>query len=72
MNIESDLLIKDPALAEIVKRLVEAFQPERVCLFGSKARGDTDPDSDYDLILIVPDDAQPPRLRNVARHRHSR
>ena len=45
--------IHDPALAEIVRRLVEAFQPERIYLFGSKARGDAGPDSDYDLMVLV-------------------
>src|SRR5438552_4915876 len=30
----------DPALAEAVRRLVEAYQPESVYLFGSVARGD--------------------------------
>ncbi|MBI4832551.1 MAG: nucleotidyltransferase domain-containing protein [Candidatus Lindowbacteria bacterium] len=64
MNIETDILNNDPALAEIVKRLVEAFRPERIYLFGSKARGDTDPDSDYDLMLIVPDDAPPEQRRS--------
>jgi predicted nucleotidyltransferase len=54
-------LTSDPALAEIVRRLVEAYQPERIYLFGSKARGDTGPDSDYDLLVIVPDDAPPER-----------
>lgn len=47
--------IPDPALAEIVRRLVEAFQPERIYLFGSKARGDAGPDSDYDLMVLVPE-----------------
>ncbi|HEV7213820.1 MAG TPA: nucleotidyltransferase domain-containing protein [Chloroflexota bacterium] len=56
--------IHDPALAEIVRRLVEAFQPERIYLFGSKARGDAGPDSDYDLMVIVPDDAPPERRRS--------
>lgn len=48
---------KDPALDEIVRRLVEAYQPECIYLFGSKARGDAGPDSDYDLLVVVPDDA---------------
>ncbi len=52
---------RDPALAEIVRRLVDAYDPERVYLFGSKARGDADADSDYDLMVIVPDDATPDR-----------
>lgn len=49
----------DPALAEIVHRLVEAFEPKRVYLFGSKARGDAGPDSDYDLMVVVSDTCEP-------------
>ena len=56
--------ITDPKLAEIVRRLIEAYAPERIYLFGSRARGDAGPDSDYDLMLIVPDDAVPERLRS--------
>jgi predicted nucleotidyltransferase len=52
---------KDPVLDQIVARLVEAYQPERIYLFGSKARGESGADSDYDLLLIVPDDAPPER-----------
>ena len=51
----------DPPLAEILRRLVNAYQPERVYLFGSMARGDADANSDYDLMLVVPDDASPER-----------
>lgn len=54
---ESEAPIADPVLAEIVRRLVEAYQPERIYLFGSKARGDAGPDSDYDLLVVAPDDA---------------
>ena|SRR6266542_2670373 len=54
----------DPALLEAVRRLVEAYRPQRVYLFGSVARGEADPDSDYDLLLIVPDDASPERRRS--------
>ena len=45
------------ALVRIIERLVEAYQPDRIYLFGSKARGDYGPDSDFDLMVIVPDDA---------------
>jgi hypothetical protein len=55
---------RDPALAEVVRRLVEAYQPERIYLFGSVARGDAGPDSDYDILVVVPDDAQPERRRS--------
>ena len=52
-----DLQADDPVLSEILHRLVKAFQPERIYLFGSKARSDAGPDSDYDLMIVVPDDA---------------
>jgi predicted nucleotidyltransferase len=55
---------EDPALMEIVRRLVEAYRPERVYLFGSGARGETGPDSDYDLMVVVPDDAPAERRRS--------
>jgi predicted nucleotidyltransferase len=54
----------DPVLAEVVRRLVEAYQPERIYLFGSVARGDAGPDSDYDLLLVVSDHAPPERRRS--------
>ena len=43
----------DPVLAEIVQRLVTAFHPERIYLFGSTARREAGPDSDYDLMVVV-------------------
>jgi predicted nucleotidyltransferase len=52
------------ALAEIVDRLVRAYEPERIYLFGSMARGDAGPDSDFDLLLVVPDAAEPERRRS--------
>jgi predicted nucleotidyltransferase len=51
------ILEQQPKLAEVVRRLVAAYQPERIYLFGSLARGETGPDSDYDLLVVVPDDA---------------
>jgi predicted nucleotidyltransferase len=54
----------DPTLQELVRRLVEAYQPQRIYLFGSKARGDENADSDYDLLLVVADDAPAERQRS--------
>ncbi|NPV09094.1 MAG: nucleotidyltransferase domain-containing protein [Anaerolineae bacterium] len=51
-------------LREMVRRLVEAYRPDRVYLFGSRARGDSGPDSDYDVLVVVPDDAPPERGRS--------
>jgi predicted nucleotidyltransferase len=45
----------DPKLSEIVRRLVAALHPQRVYLFGSRARGDAQDDSDYDVLLLVRD-----------------
>lgn len=55
---------QDALLAEIVRRLVEAYCPERVYLFGSKARGEAGPGSDYDLMVVVPDNAPAERRRS--------
>ncbi len=51
-------------LAKVVRLLVDAYAPEQIYLFGSMARGDAGPDSDYDLMVIVPDDAAPERCRS--------
>jgi HEPN domain-containing protein/predicted nucleotidyltransferase len=52
-----------------VRRLVEALHPERIYLFGSRARGDTHQDSDYDFLVVVPDEsaAQRRALEGLAR-----
>jgi uncharacterized protein len=48
------LTISDPKLAEMVRRLVEGLKPEAIYLFGSAARGEMRGDSDYDLLVVVP------------------
>ena len=65
-NDEFSVRLEDPTLAEIVRRLVEAYRPDRIYLFGSRARGTAGAESDYDLLVVVPDDA-PPALRRSAR-----
>jgi len=41
----------EPPVQEIARRIVEAFHPRRIVMFGSRARGDTGPDSDLDLMV---------------------
>jgi predicted nucleotidyltransferase len=53
----------DAILGSILRRLVEAYQPEAVYLFGSRARRQADSDSDYDLLVVVPADAPEARRR---------
>jgi predicted nucleotidyltransferase len=51
------LLDREPMLREIVRRIVDAYHPLRIYIFGSKARGDSGADSDYDLLVVVKDEA---------------
>jgi len=43
------------AIKEAAKLLKEKFMVSEVILFGSKARGDDDPESDIDLLLLTPE-----------------
>lgn len=58
------MLEQDAILEEIVHRLVDAFAPERIYLFGSKARGDAGVDSDYDIMVVVASSPDPPHRRS--------
>jgi predicted nucleotidyltransferase len=48
---------QSPALHEMVRRLVEVYEPVRVYLFGSVAREQATVDSDCDLMVVVSDEA---------------
>jgi predicted nucleotidyltransferase/HEPN domain-containing protein len=67
---EHDILQRDETLREIVRRLADVYQPERIYLFGSRARGDHRPNSDYDLLVIVSDDAPPERRQDQFSYKH--
>jgi hypothetical protein len=58
-------LLQDAVLREIVDRLVHALQPERIYLFGSRACGAAGPDSDYDLLVVVPVSDLAPHRRDL-------
>jgi predicted nucleotidyltransferase len=47
--------ISPEMLANIVQKIVVAVQPKRILLFGSGAKGRMGPDSDVDLLVIMPD-----------------
>ena len=38
----------------LVQRIVRRFRPDKVILFGSHGRGDARPDSDVDLLVVMP------------------
>ena len=41
-------------IQEVAQRIGREFNPNRVILFGSYARGESTPDSDVDLLVITP------------------
>jgi predicted nucleotidyltransferase/HEPN domain-containing protein len=57
----------DAILEEVTRRLVEACHPDKIYLFGSAARGEAGPESDYDIMIVVPDDAPWELLNSRAR-----
>ena len=58
MNDASELL------EEIARRIRTAMHPERIVLFGSRARGEAHEHSDFDLLVIG--DSEEPRYRRAA------
>jgi len=61
----------NPRLQSAVEGIVALVHPEAVFLFGSRARGDDDDASDWDLFVVLPDDAapgiaRPSKLRRAA------
>ena len=49
----------------MVHRIVEAFDPERIILFGSYASGEPTPHSDVDLLIVMEDGGRPAERRVV-------
>ena len=53
---------------DLVRRVVARLDPRRIVLFGSHARGDASPESDWDLLIVLDDDAPAERLDWRALH----
>lgn len=41
-------------IQQMVRRIVKEFDPDTIILFGSYARGQAGPDSDVDLLVVMP------------------
>jgi len=59
----------------VLGQITDVMQPEEIWLFGSRARGTAGPESDWDLLVVIPDTASTPldnatwnALREVRRH----
>jgi predicted nucleotidyltransferase len=48
----------EQTVQEMVRRIVDRFDPDKIILFGSQARGDAGPDSDIDLLVIMETDSR--------------
>jgi len=52
-------VIDDDVVEDVVERVVNAFHPKRIVVFGSVARGEAGPDSDLDLFVEMESDLRP-------------
>lgn len=46
----------DNLIRDIIQRIVAAAQPDKIVLFGSRARGNARPGSDFDILVIKASD----------------
>jgi len=51
--------MREPPIDEIVQKIVEAFHPRRIVMFGSRARGEAALDSDLDLMVEMETSLRP-------------
>jgi predicted nucleotidyltransferase len=61
------MMDRQQVMNEAVRRLVKHFQPEKIYLYGSTARGEDRPDSDLDFLVVVSDDSPTSRFWDVYR-----
>lgn len=45
--------IPQAAIDQVVQQIVEKFNPQKIILFGSYARGNPRPESDVDLLVVM-------------------
>jgi predicted nucleotidyltransferase len=62
------MAVADLVPEQLLSQVVSVFDPRRVILVGSRARGDAREDSDYDLVVVL--DEEVPDERLSARRRY--
>ncbi|MEA3349540.1 MAG: nucleotidyltransferase domain-containing protein [Chloroflexota bacterium] len=68
LDLGKNTMIPEETLQRMVGRIVNQFDPLRLVLFGSQARGDAHAGSDFDLLIIAPSN-QPRWKRTPAIYR---
>ena len=53
---------RSPVPGRFIRRIEEVLHPREIWLFGSRARSTEKPGSDWDLLVVLPDDAPPEHL----------
>jgi predicted nucleotidyltransferase len=54
--------LSETTLQDIIWRIVDVAQPERIILFGSAARGEMGPHSDVDVLVVKRGDYNPSQV----------
>lgn len=53
-TIDKRTRIPEEAILDVVEQIKTKFKPHKIILFGSYARGDIRPESDVDLLIVMP------------------
>lgn len=56
-----DAAVVDREASELARRVAEEFHPEKIILFGSRASGTADDESDIDLLVVMEHGGKPVR-----------
>jgi predicted nucleotidyltransferase len=60
--------MKTSTLLQTIKQAVQAIEPEaKIFLYGSRARGDAQPDSDWDLLVLLESKPSPALISQIRR-----
>lgn len=62
-------IVSQEQILRLGAQIAREFQPDRIILFGSYARGEPGPDSDVDLLVILPFEGRPGRTATAIRAR---
>ena len=62
-------MVEMERIRDLTSQIVREFSPERIILFGSHAYGEPNPDSDVDILVVLPFKGKPVRKAIEIRNR---